>query len=775
MIIAENNLRKLIYQELISESFMTTKVDSLEAVSIDGKKYNALGYSMLDKESSRYSIENILNLVTGAQDRLDTVILQVPSNDAILTKIKGSKFILLDGEILIRNSGTKFKFNTDVFNKNNKSKTRIVAFPIGEAIRKKHKVKFSSERLDFDAPSGADYAIEIAGILGMIPGLGEPLDAASAVLAIAKDPPDYILAIFSILCAVPVVGTAIALLRPGVKKIAQEGGEEASKKFVEYIVENVDANFDKATVRKMSIHGRKVFDVIENTEAVEHAANITGVTESVARENLEETRKIFDKIMEGFEDIGAARGGRPLASGTKEAIEKQTKEQLDVVVKSLKRGKLRELARENLQDLALLLARKENEFREAYLKAVRDSFDSADAMGIYQDSLRFLNDYGDELVGKKFTLPDPPGGSLIYKSYDDFRDSLYQMCKLHGLGLMDVLAPSIVNTVRAATFRFPSERDVDQLIDKTIDMMSNVKYKAVSDMDIAARPKSAGGLGLRTGRPDESVITFGFATGGGTEVVINTSAFEGQSAIGRPLEQMRETIQEEFLHSADELMISALSMGDEFVKQLLKKADIAAASDKLAQNAFNPTEIPDLVLATGAKAFNLNFLNRLDTKEKFAEYFLKTSDGPVVEANVFYPARAAEAAQKLFENARIPKFHSHIIITYLTERIEVSSLSTLKETLDSMINYHGNSMEFFAKMENLKYAIVKAGVEDPNKITLNEFVNFLKKYDSYRELGNDVPKIKNNPFFKAMWEILATRFSSEKARDEILAVVIQYL
>ena len=87
------------------------------------------------------------------------------------------------------------------------------------------------------------------------------------------------------------------------------------------------------------------------------------------------------------------------------------------------------------------------------------------------------------------------------------------------------------------------------------------------------------------------------------------------------------------------------------------------------------------------------------------------------------------------------------------------------------MGYHGNPQEFLAKMENLKIAIKKSGIEE---ITIDEIVKFFKKYKSFQELVKDVPKLEHNYFFEAIYRILVYT-GPASAQQEIKRVIAAYL
>ena len=107
------------------------------------------------------------------------------------------------------------------------------------------------EKLETGAASMADYAIEIGGILGGIPAIGNAADVGTAILAMVKDPPDYLLAALSILCAIPAIGIGVAVVA---KPLAKKFGGKAAKEAGEAVGRELKTALEKEELELKMLH-----------------------------------------------------------------------------------------------------------------------------------------------------------------------------------------------------------------------------------------------------------------------------------------------------------------------------------------------------------------------------------------------------------------------------------------------------------------------------------------------------------------------------------------
>lgn len=279
MIISEQKLRSVIKKSLL-ESFLDSKVDSLEAVEINGLKYQAYGY--ITQKGKKCAM--IMVKKKNHQKMMDI--------GAILLKA-GAKYT-------IENNGKKFG---QVAHKNNKN--AYYAVPVDAKG-----IKFSSVKLETGAASMADWAVEIGGVLGGIPFIGEPIDIAAGIVAAIKRPPDYLLAACSILFALPAIGTAIALTgKPLIKKFGKEGAETVGKEIGKAMAKS-GKEIGSETIELAAKKGDELFDALLSDDTINQACSLLNesrlleascsISASPWREAIESTRKEFNELIEGI-------------------------------------------------------------------------------------------------------------------------------------------------------------------------------------------------------------------------------------------------------------------------------------------------------------------------------------------------------------------------------------------------------------------------------------------------------------------------------------------
>lgn len=279
MIISEYQLRSII-KNMLLENFLDSKVDSLEAVEISGLKYQAYGY--ITQKGKKCAM--IMVKKKNHQKMMDI--------GAILLKA-GAKYT-------IENNGKKFG---QVAHKNNKN--AYYAVPVDTKG-----IKFSSVKLETGAASMADWAVEIGGILGGIPFIGEPIDIAAGIVAAIKRPPDYLLAACSILFALPAIGTAIAIAgKPLIKKFGKEGAETVGKEIGKAMAKS-GKEIGSETIELAAKKGDELFDALLSDDTVNQACSLLNESRLLEascalsvnpwREAMENVRKEFDEVMEGI-------------------------------------------------------------------------------------------------------------------------------------------------------------------------------------------------------------------------------------------------------------------------------------------------------------------------------------------------------------------------------------------------------------------------------------------------------------------------------------------
>tara|TARA_R110000851_G_C13071538_1_gene564906 strand:+ start:124 stop:2220 length:2097 start_codon:yes stop_codon:yes gene_type:complete len=209
------------------QKYLSSKRNKLETVTWKGKKYRALGF--LEKG-------NPVALIKKSD---------LKPQDA---STAGPFELLGQDKVTLTNAGDNRKYDLTKFRD---GKTVTVS------VRDNAKsVKVNITKVDYGDPSVSDWAIEVGSYVGMIPGVGTPVDLGSAVLAVIKDPPDYLLGALCVLCSAPVLGLAAGaakiagkgVIKKGATTIGKEVSDEAIEKAAETLVnylKSIDAEISE--------------------------------------------------------------------------------------------------------------------------------------------------------------------------------------------------------------------------------------------------------------------------------------------------------------------------------------------------------------------------------------------------------------------------------------------------------------------------------------------------------------------------------------------------
>ena len=779
MLLSERQLRKIIRELIISESFMTTKVEHLASVSIDGKKYRALGYSLLEKELPSDSLMNYAQSLTNIEKNLDFVILQIPREDAILSNIAGTKFALLDGEVLVRNSGTKFKLNTDIYNKNKNSKTKIVAFPIGEAIRKKHKVKFSSEKIDLGGPSGADYTIEIAGVLGMIPGFGEPFDAASAILAIAKDPPDYILGAISLLCAVPIIGTVVAVVgKPLARKFGKEGAEKIGNELGESLLEKgIKFDADAAKIAKNEI------DESINTlkEVSEDLSRKIGLEANDLSKRFDELSDVAEKIIDNMsmDNFSRKTGERLISKTSREFTEAALKKELTQTLVSMTEGPLRKTISNYVSKFnkRMLDERAKAGYKSAQ-DALRSATSEAEKIKILKDALK--DHYGSVFQGKNFPRPKPPGGYMKFDSPEEVFEfaSSDVFAKAFGIpaGERTLLSMWEYSLREGAELVPATEMQVNMVVKNVLDKFKDIKITA------ATSNKQLADVGLDS-------ATFGHALRSKMALNLNMKRL-----LDMPPDTMVQTFEHELLHLADRCILTALAGGKEFAQNIIQKelsgVDFSKrmASEFLSRAKSLDPDMPPIAKQSLDKLYIKNVAaKKLFEPENMKAIFGGTSIDDIIKfgKRIDDIGEWRTARHKIVELCDLNPMHANMVmqqIEFSKKSLRSMTAEQAKKEISSALFYHGNAAEIFVRVQRLSSFMTKKGY-DISK--LDDTLKFFREYGEGKadpigsQLAAGVDDIQGDPFFQSIVRSFTFSnnygFSSNLARKEAHAFLNSFL
>tara|TARA_R110002126_G_C10435294_1_gene498479 strand:+ start:88 stop:1686 length:1599 start_codon:yes stop_codon:yes gene_type:complete len=252
------------------QKYLSSKRNKLETVTWKGKKYRALGF--LEKG-------NPVALIKKSD---------LKPQDA---STAGPFELLGQDKVTLTNAGDTKKHD---LTKLRDGKTVIVS------VRDNAKdVNVNIVKVDYDDDSIADIAIEVAGVLGAFPLVGEPVDIAAGIIATMKDPPDYLIGVISIMCAVPVLGTGVALLKPAIRKAGLEG---AGKVIGEYIIKHSGELFSTFKGQVSELLGLIKKSAPEIIDKYDLASSV------VARERLNVLEDHLDDIIESVNNYLKKRG-----------------------------------------------------------------------------------------------------------------------------------------------------------------------------------------------------------------------------------------------------------------------------------------------------------------------------------------------------------------------------------------------------------------------------------------------------------------------------------
>lgn len=579
MLLSEAKLRSIV-RDLILESFLSKKTDSLNSIQIDGLgTFKAVGYSLLGKEHSTYSFGDLMNKMLNIDSMFETVVFQIPKDHAILASIKKGPFILLEGDVKVRNHGTQSIINTDIYNKNSKSKTRMVALPIDENSRKQHglKIKFSSEKWDSGAPADVDMVIETLGLIGLLPFLGEPADIATMILALKKEEPDYLLAALSLLCALPVLGYAAA----GAKKSIKETGniDEAAELLAAALPSSA------SVVASRNQYNKIVPYLDEHIEEIARATDIDAVELSNHIEKVDEIcKKIFDKM----EEMSPHAKSRP---GSVKLLKANFRKELAKAIESLKSGSQNARIRKSIAKVQTKSLEKTKIRMKQVLDDLIDSFDpkidpktglrpdGTIPKGIYEAADRFLIEFEGVFAGK--SIPNRPGetfqgGAQLWNNISRatgkdkiaarkiYADIIFEMYKRN---VKDV--NSYTKEVEERIMTDVTQENIDKMISNVVESFGNIKLKYTDDPLTLKTPTN-------TNATAESLLDLGGYMShplnitkmkDGMIEISDQEMFVNLNRVYTNPHAMAGTIEHELGHHIQHTLLPSMGLGNEFVSR----------------------------------------------------------------------------------------------------------------------------------------------------------------------------------------------------------------
>ena len=501
MFILESNLRRIIREQIIAEGFLDSKVESLRAIEFRGERYDASGYGDIQGEVISTPV----------------VIFSVPEGKKVAGKPLEGPF-----PFKVKNSGTSFEI---------KRPLKYHYMPI-----KTPGLKFSSERLDVGVASGADWTIEIAGIIGGIPAIGTPADIGASLLAVIKDPPDYLIAAISLICALPVIGLGAAVARPILKQIGRKGGKEVGKKLGEVLMDQgVEITETVLSTAKQKL--TNLFAALEQKSRIEKLTIVTNKTADELTERLGETKKVVDEIVDNMRVVGAGtRHGLPVVSGLDEFSRAVVRRTSAKIIGEATGGQIRNACATWAKQIA-----------------------------------RELPDNPKLLIGKEFTIPQT-GQKIVFNNFNQLWNEFHSAMKI--MNIPENEAQSLWREFYVGTVKkemgVPSPAQIDSMTDMLVQKMGSLKINIV---------ETAAEFASETGVP--STVKGLFDAGPPPRIFINFEKF-GRDGLER---NIQKTMEHEIIHGVDKMLLVVLSGGDEAIEALFKRRGVHWASDLAASGA----------------------------------------------------------------------------------------------------------------------------------------------------------------------------------------------
>jgi hypothetical protein len=507
MILSESDIRKIIRNAILNEGFLSGKVESLNSVKFGNKEYHAYGYANMqpwDPKTRNYKKEEVKVVVFDAPKSHMKTIMQaggaIVGDDFKVTNLSG------------RNMGTFGAKSGD-----GKNKMMTFFLPTNSP-----NLSYSTEKLDLGLPSMADYTVEIGGILGAIPGIGNVADIGTGIIAAIKDPPDYLIAAFSILCAIPALGIGIAFAKEAVKSAGKQGAPGVAKVLQKELLDK-RVTLDATMMSKIKKQYTSLLGSITAKGRVDTIAKLTNQEAGLIAARLGETKKYIDDIVDNLEVVGKSSKG---VDNLSKVVVKRTSAKL---LEEITTGQIGNVCSRWAKELAELLPKK------------------------YPNPPKGL-------IGRAFKHP-ATGKDVVFKSFGEFKAEFLKLSDL--LDNEDGVDIFMKYYETIATAPIPVKpQNIEMITDMLMQKMTKIKIKMIVDPKIAAKEFGKGTKGImRHGDPPVVLINYAKFSKDGLE------------------KNIQETMEHELIHGIDKLLLTVLAGGDELAKDLIKRKGMVMASD----------------------------------------------------------------------------------------------------------------------------------------------------------------------------------------------------
>ena len=318
MRITKKNLRYIIKQSLLKEGFLSSEIKDIGTIVIEisGAKRNYLVRGVGKIEGKDCIVFKMPKIDYKSRKKtFDNLgVKKLPQKDITVK--------YFEKEFTLRGSATKKRAN------DKSSKGERFYIPL-ESAKKSSTIELKKEKLKTGAPSMADYAIEIGGILGGIPAIGNAADISAGVMAAIKDPPDYILSALSFLCGIPAIGIGVATVA---KPIARKFGLKGAKVVGTQLRKKLAGLGIELTEKLLSKIKKQVFNLIEKLKSSDTISTACALMESSSHQLLREASCSIDggKLGKALDTVKKTTGeilDGMAGSSTKSSAKKKARRQ----------------------------------------------------------------------------------------------------------------------------------------------------------------------------------------------------------------------------------------------------------------------------------------------------------------------------------------------------------------------------------------------------------------------------------------------------------------
>jgi len=504
----------------------------------------------------------------------------------------------------------------------------------------------------------------------------------------------------------------------------------------------------------------------KNKKTLDIAAELNNTTPSELKKSIKEVEETcdaifenavftgdFDQVLNPDKDITYPKYGlsdydpKNIASGGRLSdLSPKYRKVVKDVTKDVMTGIINDgIVKESLQRFAKNYI---DEITSTSAKEFKRIFgESATKKLIFSKSKQKINPYSifhkasRHLDGKEFPLPSPPGGKIKYNFKKDFKKDLKAMginpdseeVKDHFL--------NYAKEMYKEGFKKISNTNLELVTQQLLENMKDVKFEfKTSYAGTFKLPGSSGTIG-------------GFYDGQKKLIVIGVPKNLPDEKIFK--KRLKETLRHEVEHALDHYLLTAISLGDGFVKHLLMKSpgfrlgSHPVMSDLiLRRSKRSPLKLPSPISASNKEIGSL--------MKKFKQ--VKNPSRQWYFENVY---------KFLHENSTINPLE--IDIFYTSSNKILGDEKALKRTLGN-INYRVDSPEIFTRMLRFGEHAKKLGFNVKNRKSLEKFLKNRDNYESLKAYSRDTDGVLFNHLFR-LYDESTGLIIPDDAKDRGVALI----